>query len=275
MRRIAPRLSIAAAVLAVLPAAAAAAALPPSDRFSVEVGFTLPSFDTTVRADGESSQGTPVDLDRDLDLDESSVVGTVGFSWRPWDNHEFSLNYYNDDSDSTRRLTREIVFDDVVYEVDSTVRAEMDIDAWDVDYVWWAKHEPDWSLGPRLGLVYYDLDFRLETELDADGDPVGSAIASSVSPKLPAPVIGASWHWVPADRWRVKVDVGYFSLSLSDIDGSILYASGALEWFPWEHWGFSLNYTLRDADIDGDAERFTGDLDFQASNATLGVIYRF
>lgn len=260
---------------ALLPAAAAAAALTPVDRASVQLGFSIPSFDTTVRADGETQGGTPVDLERDLDLDNDDLVGSLGFTWRPWENHEFSLNYFNDEADSTRQLTRDIVFDDVVYEVDSTVRARFDVDAWDIGYVWWAKHETTWALGPRLGLVYYDIDLGIELELDANGDPVAADVSSEVSPKLPAPVIGGSWHWVPADQWRVKVDVGYFSLSMSDIDGSILYASGALEWFPWDEWGFTLNYTVRDADVDADAERFTGDLDFTGSNATLGVIYRF
>lgn len=265
---------VACLLLSGLPVAAVAQALPPVDRASVQLGFAIPTFDTSVRADGETQEGTSVDFDGDLDLDESSVVGTLGFTWRPWENHEFSLNWYNDDADATRQLDREIVFDDVVYEVDATVRSHLDIDAWDLGYVWWAKHEPTWSLGPRFGLVYYDIDAGIEMERDADGNPV-TGVSSEISPKLPAPVIGGSWHWVPADRWRVKVDVGYFSLSQSDIDGSIVYANGAIEWFPWENWGFAFNYTVRDADVDGDSDRFTGDLDFTASNATLGVIYRF
>ena len=42
--------------------------LEPVDRASIQLGFTLPDFDTEVRADGQTSGGTRVDLSRDLGL---------------------------------------------------------------------------------------------------------------------------------------------------------------------------------------------------------------
>lgn len=249
--------------------------LPALDRASVQIGFTAPDFDTIVRADGSTTGGTQVHLTRDLGLENSNVVGSLSLSWRPFENHEFFLTYFNDDADATRRLDREVVFEDTVYEVDATVHSELDIDAYTFAYVWWAKNEENWALGPRLGMVYYDIGASIELTADANGDQVTGGVREEASPKVPAPVIGGSWRWVPADDWRLKLDAGYFSTSLSDIDGSVSYINAGAEWFPWKNWGLAFNYSYQDVDVESERDAFRGDLDFVNKTATLGVIYRF
>lgn len=264
---------VAAAALA--PRTGLAQDLQPVDRASIQIGFTLPDFDTSVRADGQTSSGDQVDLSRDLGLESSNVVGSLGLTWRPWENHEFSLTYFNDDSDATRRISRDITFDDVTYTVNSTLRSEMDVDAYTFAYVWWLKHEDNWAIGPRVGMVYYDIDLSMQLTVDSSGNEVSGGARASTSPELPVPVIGGSWRWVPAKNWRLKVDAGYFSTNLSDIDGSVSYVNGGVEWFPWENWGLTLNYSYQSIDVNATRNAFTGDLDFVNSTATLGMIYRF
>lgn len=274
--RSAPLVAAIVAAAALMPQTGMAQdALQPVDRASISLGFTLPDFDTTMRADGQTSTGSRVDLERDLGLESSNVVGSLGFTWRPWENHEFSLTYFNDDSDATRRISRDITFDDTTYTVNSTVRTEMDVDAYTLAYVWWAKHESNWAIGPRVGVVYYDIDLGLQLTVDSAGNAVSGGARASASPKLPVPVIGGSWRWVPAKNWRLKLDAGYFSTDLSDIDGSVSYLNGGVEWFPWQNWGLTLNYSHQSVDVNATRNAFSGDLDFVNSTATLGVIYRF
>lgn len=264
-----------AAAAALTPRAGLAQDLQPVDRASIQVGFTLPDFDTSVRADGQSSNGTPIDLSRDLGLESSNVVGSLGLSWRPWDNHEFSLTYFNDDSDATRRISRDISFDGTDYTVNSTLRTEMDVDAYTLAYVWWMKNESNWALGPRVGLIYYDIDLSLQLTVDSAGNAVSGGARASTSPQLPVPVIGGSWRWVPAKDWRLKLDAGYFNADIDNIDGSVYYLNGGVEWFPWQNWGLTLNYSRQSIDVNASRNAFNGDLDFVNSTATLGVIYRF
>ena len=79
-------LSAVAAVLAAIPAAAAA--VEPLDTFSVSIGGYVTRFDTRVRADGELFGGTTIDLSRDLGLDKDDMIGFLGVSWRPFARHE-------------------------------------------------------------------------------------------------------------------------------------------------------------------------------------------
>ena len=244
---------LATALLAV--AAPECRALEPLDTFSARIGGYTTEFDTKVRADGQTEEGTSIDLQRDLGLDPNNVVAVIGATWRPWEKHEFSLAYYRDDGDATRRIDREIEFDGVIYPVSSTLAARLDLETYEASYVYWAMDRDRWVLGPRLGLVWYSVGLGLSLEVDANGQPVGNGgLSSSVSADLPAPSIGGSWRWVPGNSdWRLSADVGYFSTSIDNIDADVTTGRFGVEWFPWENRGASLDYTARR--IEADAQR--------------------
>ena len=101
-----PCLATAALSLASFPALA----VEPLDTFSVRLGGYVQTFDTEVRADGQTAAGTQIDLQRDLGIDEDTTIGYASVSWRPWDHHEFGLSYYTTDGDATRILQRDIMF---------------------------------------------------------------------------------------------------------------------------------------------------------------------
>ena len=79
-----------------------ARAVEPLDTASFRIGGYITSWDTEVRADGQTARGTDVDLEKDFGIDDSSTIGYVGFTWRPWEAHEFGLTYYQNDGDATR-----------------------------------------------------------------------------------------------------------------------------------------------------------------------------
>lgn len=255
--------------------AAPAWAAEPLDTFSVRLGGYISTFDTEVRADGETSSGTEIDLDRDLGLNSDATIGYVGFAWRPWEKHEFGLSYYGDSSSVEKVLQRDIEFDGVVYETSSTVRAEFGVDAYEAYYVWWAASHENWALGPRVGLIWYRADMAIDLRIDANGQQVGSSVETRVSADLPAPTIGGSWRWSPADNWRISADAGYFSANFDDIEADIAFGRAGVEWFPWEAFGFSLDYVISNVKADADKVDFHGHLHFVDSGVRLGLVYRF
>ncbi|GAA5073974.1 hypothetical protein [Lysobacter panacisoli] len=250
-------------------------AVEPLDTFSARVGLYVTDFDTEVRADGETSAGTRVDLERDLGLDSSNNIAFVGLTWRPFDHHEFGFSYYQDDADATRRINRDIEFNDTLYETSSTVRAALDLDAYEAYYVWWAASKENWALGPRFGLLWYSMSLELSLEVDANGNQIGGQVSEKIDADLPAPTIGGSWRWAPVDDWRFSADVGYFSADVDNIDADITFGRAGVEWFPWESTGISLDYTVRKIEADAERSSFLGNLDFVDSGIRLGVTYRF
>ncbi|MGY3266744.1 hypothetical protein [Lysobacter sp. HA35] len=255
----------------------AAQAVTPLDTFSARFGGYIKQFDTQVRADNATVQGSEVDLDRDLDLGQGNAIAYINMSWRPLDNHEFGIGYYQDDTSASRQLSRTIEFDGNTYQANAVVHAENAIDAYEAYYVWWAANNPNWSLGPRLGLTWYRIDLTLEIERDAAGAPVTNHSRGEVSADLPVPTLGGAWRWVPGgdSAWRFGADGGWFSLNSSGLDGDVYFARVGVEWFPWERWGFSADYTSRRVKIDADKSSFTGNLNFRDSGVRIGVVYRF
>jgi hypothetical protein len=209
-------------------------------------------------------------------LEGQNLVASLGATWRPWANHELSFTYFGDENQATRQLSREIVFEGVTYDVDSTVESTSSLSTYDLSYTWWGINNETWALGPRLGVVYYRLGAELEMTLDANGEPVANgAVKATINPDIPAPSLGGSWRWRPADHWRVRLDAGYLNAEIDTFDGSIRYINGGVEWMPWTNWGFSLNLLRQTIRVQGDQADFTGNLDFTQTNASLGVIYRF
>ena len=125
----------AALALALCGMASPALAVEPLDTFNVRVGGYVNRFDTDLRADGELRPGTHINLHQDLGLDQDNTLGYVAANWRPFERHEFGFSYYNGDASTTRKLQREIVFDDTVYQANSTVRSEYKLDAYELNYV--------------------------------------------------------------------------------------------------------------------------------------------
>ena len=269
-RPVAPLLALVA--LAVAPAAHA---VEPLDTFSARIGGYVNHFDTEVRADGETSAGTPIDLERDLGLEQDEVIGYVGVTWRPWDRHEFGLTYHQNGSSSERRLQRDFSFDGAVYPASATVRTEFDADGYEASYTWWAASHETWALGPRLGLIWYSIDLGVDLTVDANGNQAGGASDREVSFDLPAPTIGGGWRWTPADDWRIVADVGYFAADINDVDADVVFGRLGVEWYPWQTVGFSLDYVSSRIQADTNKSDFSGDVDFVDSGMRLGVVYRF
>lgn len=254
----------------------AASAVEPLDTFSVSIGGYVTRFDTRVRADGASFDGTPIDLSRDLGLDKDDLIGYLGVTWRPFERHEVGLLYFQNGVDSEKRLERDIVFEDHLYQASATVRGHYDVDAVEAYYTWWGFSEEKWALGPRVGLTWYRIELGIELEADINGQPVGSGgLEDAVSADLPAPTLGAAWRWTPAEDWRIVADAGWFSTEINGIDGDVTYVRTGLEWFPRDRIGVLLDYTLSNINARTDRNAFTGHLELRNSGLRLGAIYRF
>ena len=63
--------------------------------------------------------------------------------------------------------------------------------------------------------------------------------------------------------------------NIDNIDADITTGRFGVEWFPWENWGASLDYTMRRIEADAQRNSFDGNFRFIDSGLRLGVVYRF
>lgn len=261
-------------LLAALPGAAAA--VEPLDTVNFSVGSYISRFDTQVRADGEFSQGSRIDLKHDLGLDPEDLLAFGRLSWRPFDRHEFGLSYFGNNIAIEHRLERDISFEGEVYAAGATVRAGYDLDSYEAYYVWWAFSEENWALGPRLGVSVYRLELALDLELDVNGNPIGGGgIEGAFRGDLPAPTLGGGWRWTPHEDWRVSADLGWLDTTINRIEGTVAYGRVGVEWHPWRNAGVMLDYNYSDIRARTEREHFTGRLNLRNSGLRLGLVFRY
>ncbi len=200
------------AVLPLLLASLPADAAEPLDTFSLRISGYAVDFDTKVRADGSTENGTPINLGRDLGLDSNNVVANIGLSWRPWQDHQFGLDVRRQSADKTRVLDRSFTFEDNLYQAQGTVRASSDIDTYEAYYVWWAANHQTWALGPRLGLVWFawilicrcrsiPLVIRWMARSQTRFRPISRPQASAAAGAGHSPIIGACRPMPATSRW--------------------------------------------------------------------------
>jgi hypothetical protein len=245
------------------------AKVPALDKVNLSLGIAIPDNSTTISFDNNSD----IDFEKDVGLESDELVGQFGFTWRPWENHQFGLTYFNNSAENTKQVTG-VEWNDVVY--NGTVKLENEMDSYDISYIWWWKNEENWAFGPRIGLTWMNFDAEIDLLIDDNGDPVvDDSFNRSGSTDIPAPTIGAAWRWSFADNWRLKLDAGYMSAEIGDFDGDALILGGGVEWFPWENWGFSLNFMTLGIDVNTVENDFNGDLDVTMNNYNFGIMYRF
>lgn len=243
------------------------------DTWSMGVGSFDLSLDADLRVDGSAGEGGDVSLSRDLGLDLDSGIGFFSVGWRPFEKHQFDLSYYGDDASASRVIDREIIIDDETFNVGATVDSRMGYDAYDLTYTWWLHSKPKQAFGVNLGLVYYSLDLDVRAEVTGEGQVFEHH--ASTSADLPAPKIGISYRQVFGKGWRFFADASAFTAKIGNIDADVVDTNTGIEYFPWEHVGARLQYSLSSIRAEAEKNDFNGNAKLRFSGLQLQLVGRF
>ncbi|HEX8412044.1 MAG TPA: hypothetical protein VF883_24555 [Thermoanaerobaculia bacterium] len=98
-------------------------------RFSI-TGATSPAeFETNARIDPEDAggEGTLINFERDLGLEDSRTLQRFGVQWRPFARHELAASYFSAPRSGFEQINRNITFRDEVYPVNALVTSQFDL----------------------------------------------------------------------------------------------------------------------------------------------------
>lgn len=253
---------------------------PMLDYLSVSVGGFANNGGASIRADGGvRGSGTRLDFDRDLGQGGTRALPYVDVTWRPWDRHEFEFSYYYDSHDASRYVNREISFNGNDYLLGGQLRSRYSLSAGAINYRYWAWIGKRGAFGLWAGLQAYHFSLRLTGDVTAqNGNTQAQASAtrsSSVSTSLPDPSIGLSYRYQAADWVRLVADGGAFKANVDNIDATLYTARIGAEFYPWEHFGVTTQYTFNKINADVTKNKFNGGLDFKFKGFQLLLKVRF
>lgn len=267
------------ALLALGAAASASADERMLDGFSVSLGAYASNIDSSVFANGTNENGTAIDLHRDLNLPDSRSLPFVDVTWRPWDRHEFTFNYFSDEESNSRSLTRDITIRDKVFTAGADVHSKISLDSYGFGYRYWAYVGDENAFGVGGGLQWYSVSLKLSGHASVVG-PGGSIessgeLTAKASTDIPDPFIGVSWRYQALDWMRVVADLGAFKANIGDVDARLYNGRVGVEFYPWQNIGIVTQYSYNKIDADVTKDSFNGNATFRFDGFQVLAKFRF
>ena len=230
------------------------------ETFSFRVGYQMlsPSGDLASEEDGF---GTLIDLEDDLDLDDSeNVTAELAISLG---NFKLTAGYLPLSFEGDTSLSRSVLFGGKIFPAGTRVASDVDIDIIDIGLTWYLLNFDDTPIRFQLGI---ELAAKI-TDAEAELNDLTFGFSESISEDLPFPTVGARGKVAFGDFVGLNGRIGYLGYD----DNRFLDADIQLEFSPIPLLGIYGGYRYLDIEID-ESDFF---LDAEFSGFYAGAFFRF
>ncbi len=202
------------------------------DKWGFSLGAFWQTFDTRVRLNGETGEGTDINLEKDLKLDPNLTAFEFTGFYRFGDHSRLDLAYIPWNREHTGTIDREIQWGDVIYEAGATVTTKAKAQMLNVIYKYSFINNGKVTFGLNGGISALWTDFTLSGNgTISGGEPVSETIAESKKTIFPIPVIGVHFEMTLIKRLFWRVDDSFFAASISGYDGNINEFATSITYF--------------------------------------------
>jgi hypothetical protein len=245
---------------------------PLNDRVSIGVGTFLLSTSTRVRVDGTARNGTVIDADEDLGLQDADRFRIDAY-WRFRKRHKIRMMYFDTSQSEERTIQRDIQFGDTTYPLDATLEAKMQTQVAEIAYEYSFLRRDTYEVTGSIGI--HNLSFELGLSASESGSGQTLELDRSVDANGPLPVIGLRGIWRINDDWYVDGQAQFFRISMDPYGGRIGDYSASLVWMPWKHFGIGAGYNQFVTRVDVSSATFNGDLRWTYGGARVFITASF
>ena len=227
-----------------------------SDRWNVWLGGFLPDFKTTIAYGSRGVLGTVIRLEDTLGLEEDLQTGRVGAFYRFRKKRAILFDYVTLRRDATRVLDREITIgddeDEVTYALGAIIDSKFNNDIFTVTYRHSFINNGKTEAGFTAGLSAFDFDIGLRGTGSVDNgvDPpeVREAEAGDTI-LIPVPAFGMYIIHAFSPKWILRMNAGFLSLDIGDIEGRYLTTSVTVDYIITKHFGLGGGFTRQDVNV--------------------------
>lgn len=213
---------------------------------------------------------TAVDFDSATGLDDRSDIFTIEFGWQFGEKWDFALQYFRSSRSARGELSREIEWEDVVYEAGVVVDSHSSMS---ISRLFFSRRV--WDKGPhdfRLGAGVHWLETGVSISGEARLEDMSSAFQSSVvSAKFPFPNIGAWYRYSPSDRWVFQTRVDWLSATTDDYGGGIWNIAAGVDYALTKNIGIGFGYQFFELDGTINEDTWRGDIATRFEGLTLSL----
>jgi len=213
------------------------------DKWGFSLGGLWQTFQTKVRLNGETEEGTDIDLEKDLNLDTNLTVFQLNASYRFSDHSRLDLTYVPWNREARGTIDQEIQWGDVTYDAGAEITTEERAQLLNVIYKYSFFNNGKVTFGVNGGIssLWSDLTLSGEGTIPGGGSASGT-IAESKNVIFPIPVIGVHFEMTLIKRLFWKVDENFFAASISGYDGNLNELSTSITYFPTKNVGVGAGF---------------------------------
>ncbi len=203
---------------------AAGAVEPWSDeRLVLRAGAVFMDIDSSFRVDSRSlGQGTTVDGEEDLGLDDDDRVFRAELSWRFARRHRLELGYFDLSRDAGAVTSEPIRIGNVTFPPGIEVLTDFDLRLADLSYSYSLIQNERLELAPLIGVFSLDWDVRVRSRTPDLQEQEGET--------FPLPTLGVRGTYRLTHAWRLRAGAQYFYIDYDDYEGDMFDLGAGLEW---------------------------------------------
>lgn len=237
------------------------------NKFVFSLGGFAVGSDVKARLNGSSTTNPDVDFDETFGRDSNATRARFDALWRITPAHQLHLMYFDKGSQQSRVIDRDIRWGDYTFNVGGLVELDRSFKTTALAYEWAFMRRPSYEVVASFGVHYTDLTLKLSgnaTLNDANGNPIGSPVATVKESSLqaPLPMIGLRGGWVVAPQWYLDADARLFGMDVDGYDGSWSDIGINATWMFHPNFGVGAGYNRFGTKVDVNKNNFNGNLRF-------------
>jgi hypothetical protein len=209
-----------------------------NDQLSFRFGPFFPSIDTKLSINGGKYDFEDV-------LDDNATTGSVQALWRFSRKWRLRFGYWAVDRDTSESLSQSESIGGITIPAGSSVAASFDNSYLSGAIGYSFVRSDTTEFGADIGLS----GLGVKSELGASVTGLGSVSFTAFDETYLLPTIGLYINQALSPHWSISGRLGGIGLDLGDdFKGTVVEGFGAVEYRPWQNFGFGLAYVYNSAD---------------------------
>jgi len=222
----------------------------PWEKGSVALGGFVAAFDDSIGFGVNNAAGVTINPEKLLGLDSTLAVFRVAALYRPGESLrnqvDFSYGGYHRSGSGT--LSEGIIINGNEYGAGTQIRSHLNFDLIRGTYSYAVLQ--DERVRIALGVTVYAVPLSYGLEVNTP-DGFRSVGGGSTTLPLPALALRSEFQLIPKLFLNGSIDAMY--LEISNFKGSVLDVNVGLEYRPWKHFGFGLDYNAMSVGVEGES----------------------
>jgi hypothetical protein len=244
-------------------------AIAPGERFKIRVGtFLVDRTDTSVRFDSNRFPlGTLIDLEDDLNVDQTERVGRLDGFYRFTNKHRIEWSYYTSRRSGEAVAEREFQIGDpdnllggFVIPKGARVETQWNFDLFKLGYDYSFLNKERYEMFIGAGLNIRSLDFDIAYQANIGSAVAGNSIDTKELLPLPTATIGGRWNLTRKLQAIFSYDL--FFLEFEEYKGQYQEVLLSLEHSTFKHVGFGAAIDLGSLNVRSNTDDFRGEYDY-------------